>query len=106
MSVLQLERPAVSRSARPAQADPVHGVILPAIIGVLAVLAGALHLLHNYLPMSAPTGAGGPPPSGAAPAMDPLMSVLMPLAIQSLAPAIDSGLSAGPDTGRGGTGLN
>jgi hypothetical protein len=30
-------------------------MVIPAVSGVLAIAAGAIHLAHNYLPMQAPT---------------------------------------------------
>ncbi len=37
------------------------------LIIVLAIIAGVLHLAHNYLPMEVPTDASGGPPVGAPP---------------------------------------
>jgi len=53
---------------------------LSVIVVALAIVAGALHLAHNYLPMEGPSaGAPGPPP-GAAPAGggNALMSLVGP----------------------------
>jgi len=61
MSVTRL--PAATASIRHSVVDGV----LSALIPLLAVVAGAIHLVHNYLPMEAPRGAGGPPPAGGGP---------------------------------------
>jgi hypothetical protein len=54
--------------------------LLPIVIVALAVVAGALHLAHNYLPMDGPPAGSGGPPAGAAPpgGSDGLMSLVGP----------------------------
>lgn len=56
-----------SRSER-VDTGTLTGVILPVVIIALAVIAGALHLAHNYVPMDVPSDASGGPPAGAPPA--------------------------------------
>ena len=55
---------------------------MPLVIVALAVVAGALHLAHNYLPMDGPPAGSSGPPAGAAPAgggdSDGLMSLVGP----------------------------
>jgi hypothetical protein len=54
----------------PAKPNRIVDAVLPIIIAALAVVAGAIHLAHNYLPMDGPPAgaaglpAGGPPPGG------------------------------------------
>jgi hypothetical protein len=58
----------------------VKRVIPAALVAVLAVTAGAIHLAHNYLPMGEPADAASGPPPGAAAAggAGGLMSLVMP----------------------------
>jgi hypothetical protein len=54
--------------------------VVPFLSAALAVAAGAIHLAHNYLSMSGPSGGAGIPAAGAAAAAGPsgLMSLIMP----------------------------
>jgi hypothetical protein len=51
-----------------AQPNRLVSTVLPLIIVVLSVAAGAIHLAHNYLPTDGPPAGSAGPPAGAAPA--------------------------------------
>jgi hypothetical protein len=76
--------PSVTRDATPLAVARVTGlpratadVLLTALIPFLALVAGAIHLVKNYLPMTA-SQAGGAPPVGAGQPPAGLMSVVGP----------------------------
>jgi hypothetical protein len=54
--------------------------VVPVLSAALAVAVGAIHLAHNYLSMSGPSGGAGIPPAGAATAAGPSgwMGLIMP----------------------------
>jgi hypothetical protein len=66
---------AVARASRP---HALVDVLLTALIPLLAVVAGAIHLVHTYLPMSAASHPAGAPPAGAGQAAGGLMSLVGP----------------------------
>ena len=54
-------------------------VAVPALTATLAITAGVIHLLHNYLPMQAPaSGAGAAAAPPVANGVSGLMSIVMP----------------------------
>ncbi|MBV9359658.1 MAG: hypothetical protein JO023_29460, partial [Chloroflexi bacterium] len=76
--------PSVTRDATPLAVAPVTGlprgvadVLLTALIPLLAVVAGGIHLVKNYLPVTA-SYAGGAPPAHTGQPPAGLMSLVGP----------------------------